>query len=181
MPRIQQQPIGANRIGDVLEAQFSQAGKADIHLVHRVIECRAGNANASGLGYRLQARCNVYPVAIDVVFFNDDVAEIDADAKPDLLCCSHSLIALGHLALDRGSTLDRVDDAGELDERTVAHEFDDAAMERFNRGVDQFATAALQSLERTYLILAHEAAVADHIGRKDCGKPSLHTCVLRLT
>ena len=76
--------------------------------------------------------------------------------------------------------MDGIDDAGELDERAVAHEFDDTAMELFYRGVDQFATAALQSRERAYLILAHEAAVADHVGSKYCGKPSLHTCALRL-
>ena len=93
MPGIQQNPIGANRIGDILEALLSQTGKADIHLVHRLIECRAGDANTSGLGHRLQARGNVYPVAIDVVSLNDDVAEIDADAKPDLLCFGRALIA----------------------------------------------------------------------------------------
>ena len=83
---IQQHPIGANRIGDVLEALLSEAGKADIHLVHRVIERRAGDANTAGLGHRLQARGDVYPIAIDVVSLDNDVAEIDADAKPDLLC-----------------------------------------------------------------------------------------------
>ncbi len=86
------------------------------------------------------------------------------------------LIAVGHSALDHGSTLDGIDDAGELDERAVAHELDDAAVVLLDRGVDQFATAALQSLERAYLVLAHEAAVANHVGSKYCGKPSLHTC-----
>ncbi|MER8665575.1 hypothetical protein NKH34_31455, partial [Mesorhizobium sp. M1148] len=31
--------------------------------------------------------------------------------------------------------------------------------------------------ERADLILAHERAVADHVGSKDRGKPSLHTCL----
>ena len=30
--------------------------------------------------------------------------------------------------------------------------------------LDQFATAVLKSLERAYLVLAHEAAVANHVG-----------------
>jgi len=79
--------------------------------------------------------------------------------------------------LDHGSTLDGIDDAGELDERPVAHEFDHATVEFLDRGVDQFATATLQSFERAYLVLAHEAAVANHIGSKYRGKPSLHTCL----
>ena len=88
-----------------------------------------------------------------------------------------ALIVLGHSALDHGSTLDGVDDAGELDQRAIAHELDDAAMEFLDRGVDQFAAAALQSLQRADLIFAHEAAVADHVGSKYCGKPSLHMLV----
>ena len=178
---IEQNPIDANRIGDVLQALLAEAGKADIDLVHRVIERRAGDANAPGLGHRLQARGDVDAVAVDVVVLDDDVAEIDADAKPDLLCFGDALIAVGHSALDHGSTLDGVDDAGELDQRAIAHELDDAAVELFDRGVDQFAAAALQPLQRADLILAHEAAVADHVGSKYRGKPSLHTCALRLT
>ena len=154
-----------------------RAGKADIHLVHRVIECRAGDADAAGLGHRLQARGDVDAVAIDVVALDDDVAEIDADAKPDPLRFGRALVAIGHSALDHGSALDGIDDAGELDQRAVAHQLDHAAMEFLDRRVDQFATAALQSLERADLVLAHEAAVADHVGSKYCGKPSLHACL----
>ena len=83
---IEQNPIDANRIGDVLQVLLAQTGKADIHLVHRVIERGAGDANTAGLGHRLQTRGDVHAVAIDVVSLDDDVAEIDADAKPDLLC-----------------------------------------------------------------------------------------------
>ena len=174
---IQQHPIGANRIGDVLEALLAQAGKADIHLVHRVIECRAGDADAAGLRHRLQARCDVYAIAVDVVVLDDDVAEIDADAKPDLLGLGGALVAIDHPALDHGSALDGIDDAGKLNQRAVAHQLDHAAVEFLDRRVDQFATAALQALERADLVFAHEAAVANHVGRKYCGKPSLHTCL----
>ena len=99
--------------------------------MHRVIERRAGDANTAWLRHRLQTRGDVDAVAIDVVALDDDVAEIDADAKPDLPRFGGALIAIGHPALDHGSTLDGIDDAGELDERTVAHELDDAAMEFF--------------------------------------------------
>ena len=143
--------------------------------MHRVIERRAGDADTAWLRHRLQTRGDVHPVAIDVVSLDNDVAEIDADAKPDLLCFGRALIAVGHPALDRGGALDGIDDAGELDERAVAHELDDAAMELLDRGVDQFPAATLQSRKRADLILAHEAAVANHVGSKYCGKPSLHT------
>ena len=69
-----------------------------------------------------------------------------------------------HSPLDRGSALDCVDDACEFDQRAVAHELDDATMELFYRGIDKFPTASLQPRQRSYLILAHEAAIASHIG-----------------
>ena len=141
-----------------------------------MIECRARNAHTAWLGHRLQARGDVDAVAIDVVVLDDDVAEIDADAKPDPLGLSGALVAIDHAALDHGRTLDGVDDAGELDQRAVAHELDHAAAEFLDSGVDQFAPAALQPLKRADLVLAHEPAVADHIGCKDRGEPSLHTC-----
>jgi hypothetical protein len=51
---------------------------------------------------------------------------------------------------------------------------DDAAMKLFYGGIDQFPAAALQPRQRADLILAHEAAVANHVDGKYCGEPSLH-------
>src|SRR5205814_5326406 len=173
-------PINANRIGDIFHALLAQSGKADIHFVHRVIERGSGDANAARLCHRLQTRGDVYSIAIDIVSLNNDVAEIDPNAKPDLLHVGRAPITVGHFALDRSGTLDSIDDASELDECAVPHEFDDTAVEFFYRGVDHFSAATLQSRQRADLILTHEAAVANHIGSKYCGKPALHTCALRL-
>ena len=175
--RIQQQPIGANGISDVLEALLAKAGKADINLMHRVIERRTRDADAARLGHRFQARGDVHAVAIDVVFLDDDVAEIDADAKPDLLRFGGALVAIDHSALDHGSALDGIHDAGEFNQRPVAHKLDHAAMEFGYRRIDQFTAATLQPIERAHFVFAHEAAVADHVSGKYCGKPSLHACL----
>ena len=144
-----------------------------------MIEGGAGYANASRLGQSLQARGDVDPVSIDVVSVNNDVAEIYANAKPNSLCFRRALIVASHSPLDRGGTLDGVYYACELDQRAVTHELDDAAMELFYSGINQFPTASLQPRQRAYLILAHKAAVANHIGSQDCGKPSLHPRILR--
>src|SRR5215470_327367 len=42
-----------------------------------------GNANAAGLGQRLETGGDVDAVAVNVVAFDDDVAEIDADPQHD--------------------------------------------------------------------------------------------------
>jgi len=142
--------------------------------VNRLVERRAGDANTSRLSDRLQARGNVYPLAINVASLDNYVAEIDTDAKPHLPRFVRVLIAASHSALDRGGALDGIDDAGELDKCAIAHKFDDTAMKLVYRRVDQLPAATLQPRQGAYLILAHEAAVAHYIGSKYSGKPPLH-------
>ena len=54
-----------------------------------------------------------------------------------------ALISRGHSTLDCGGTLDSIDDTGKLDQRTIAHELDDMAMELSYGGIDQFPAASL--------------------------------------
>jgi hypothetical protein len=111
--------------------------------VHRVIERRARDANTAWLSHRLQSCCYVYPIAIDIVALDDDIAEIDPNAKSNLMCFGSALVSGGHFTLDRGCTLDSIYDTREFDECTVAHEFDHTAPELFYRWIDQFTTAIL--------------------------------------
>ncbi|ASY71845.1 hypothetical protein SF83666_b51960 (plasmid) [Sinorhizobium fredii CCBAU 83666] len=47
-------------------------------------------------------------------------------------------------------------------------------MECIYGGIDQLPAAGLQPLQSANLILSHEAAIADHIGREYRGEPPLH-------
>jgi hypothetical protein len=145
-----------------------------------MIEGGAGDANTSGLGQTLQARRYVDPVPVNIVSVNYDVAEIYAKAKLNSLSLRGALIVASHSPLDRGSTLDGIDDACELNQRAVTHELDDATMEFFYRGINKFPTASFQPRQRSDLVVSHEAAIANHVCSKYCGKPSLHTRILRL-
>ena len=148
--------------------------KAGINLVHRVIEGGTGDADTAGLCHRLKTRGDVDPIAIDIVSLDDDVAEVHADAKPDSPIVGMLCVVLGHLPLDGRGTLYGIDDAGELDQRAIAHELDDAAMEFFYCRIDQFSAARLEPRQCADLIVPHEAAVADHVGSKNGGQPSFH-------
>ncbi|ESZ36496.1 hypothetical protein X732_23125 [Mesorhizobium sp. L2C066B000] len=144
------------------------------NLVNGMIKCGSGDTYTPRLGHSLEACGDVDAIAVDVIFLNDDITEIDADAKPDVAGVGGALVSDSHPALNRGSALDGINDAGEFYQRPVSHELDNPTVEFLDRGVDQFSTATLQSFERADLILAHERAVADHVGSKDRGKPSLH-------
>jgi len=67
-----------------------------------------------GLGECLQACRDIHTVAEDVVFLNDHVAQVDADAKLDPLGGRDGRIALGHAALHIHRAAHRINHAGEV-------------------------------------------------------------------
>ena len=69
--------------------------------------------------------------------------------------------------LDFDGACHRIDDAGELDQRPVAHELDDAAMVSFDQRFDEFAAKRLEPGERACLVQPHQPAVPHHIGGED--------------
>ena len=104
---------------------------------------------------------------------DDDVTEIDADAKFDTRFGRHTGIPLGHLPLHVDRAAHGVDDAGELDQKPVASGFDDAAAVFDDLRIDQFAPDRFQRRERAFLVGAHQPRIADHISGQDRRQPSL--------
>src|SRR5262249_17530811 len=88
---------------------------------------RAGNDNTASSRKLLQPRGNVDSIAVHIVAFGDDVAEIDADTHIDTAGVGQAGIALRHAALQANGALDGVDDTGELSQQTVAHQLENAA------------------------------------------------------
>ncbi len=80
----------------------------------------------------------------------------------------------GGRLLDRERAVDGRDDAGELDQRAVAHELDQAPAVGRDAGIEDPAAVELQPLERAGLVGLHQAAVADDVGRKYRGQFALH-------
>ena len=70
--------------------------------------------------------------------FDDHFAEVDSDAELDALILRLAGVPLRHSALDIDRALDRVDDAGELRQKAVAHEFKNFATMLDDRWLDEF-------------------------------------------
>ena len=159
----------ADRPVDVLDVHLAAVLEADVDAVADALVDDRGDANAAGLGQRLQARGDVDAVAVDVVALDDDVAEIDADAERDLR-------AGGGLRRDRPlhreGAFDRVDDAAELDQRAVADQLDDAAVVGGDGGVEDGLAVALQGGQRAGLVAGHHAGIADDVGGEDRREPA---------
>ncbi len=122
------------------------------------------DADAARLGQRFEPRGNVDAVAENVVAVDDDVADIDADPENDPLVVRDVRIAPQHRALHFHGKRDSIDHAGEFEQHAVAGGLDDAAVMLRYRRVDQLPAMRLQRGERTDLVDAHQATVADRIG-----------------
>jgi hypothetical protein len=86
-----------------------------------VIISGAGYDHPAGFRHGLQPAGDVHPVAVDVIAFDDDIAEIHRNAKYEPLIGRHASIAFALGALRFDGTAKRMNDALELDEKAVTH------------------------------------------------------------
>src|SRR5229473_3655081 len=139
------------------------------------------HTDATREGERLQPCRDVYAIAINVIFFNDNVAHVDTHAKLNPFVLKHFGIAHGHTALNFDSATQRIHDAAELRQHAVASVFNNPPAVFGDFGFDERAKMALQLEVCGLLVDAHEPAVAGDISRKNGGEPSLQALVTQST
>ena len=103
--------IDPHRPGDVLDLLLAQILEGQIEPAAHVFLHRAGDEDPARLGQCLEPRGDVDAVAEDVVALDDDVAEIDADAKFDAPVRGEPAVPLGHRLLHRDGAAHGIDDA----------------------------------------------------------------------
>ena len=96
-----------------------------------------GDADAAWLGDSLEARGDIDAIAENIVVVDDDVADVNADAKFDPEFRRHVDVLLSHLALDLHRTARGIDGTGEFDQHAVASGLDDATVVRGDPGIDE--------------------------------------------
>ena len=121
-----------------------------------------------------KARGDVDPLAVPVRPLDDHLAQIDADAHVDALVLGKAFVPLRHAALDVGGAFDRVDDAGELGQKPIAHQLEDCAAMGRDRRLDQFRPVDFEPLEGSRLVQLHQTAVAGDVGGEDGGELPFH-------
>jgi len=125
-----------------------------------------GSASASSRAATFDA------VAEDVVVLDDDVADIDADAKANALALVDVGIAVFHALLHHDGAAHRIDDRGELDQEAVARSLDNMALVLGDQRIDQLPAMGLERGERPFLVGAHQARVSRHVRGEDGGEPA---------
>ncbi|HEU0201086.1 MAG TPA: hypothetical protein VFR86_11690 [Burkholderiaceae bacterium] len=145
---------------------FAQRFACDIQLVLDLIEDGAGNTNAAAGGKSLQAWGNVDALPEDLSAFDDDVADVDPDAKLHSSFGGKTLVAQSERPLKLNGTLHRVHRTWELGQEAVSRRVDDAPAMLFDMPASNLEISR-QPLQRADLVLAHEAAVALDIGAEN--------------
>src|SRR5713226_5030447 len=138
-PALQHYPQHPHRLGDVLDRLLAEVLVAQRELVPELIVGGARDADATRVGQTLEARSDIYAVAVDLLAVDDHVARIDADAEfhPPLGGKTRVLSLERGLNVDRA--LDRIHDAGKLGQYAIAGGIDEASAMLLDQRIDEFA------------------------------------------
>jgi hypothetical protein len=74
------------------------------------------DTKAAGLSQRLQAGCDVHPIAMDVLTIDDDVTHVDADPKLNSPLGWYTGIAMDHSPLHFDRAAHSINNAGKLEQ-----------------------------------------------------------------
>src|ERR1700692_2806909 len=89
--------------------------------------CIVGNADTARFCDPFETHCNIDPITKDIIVFDDDIADVNADAKFDPFYLRHIDILFGHVALNFKGAAYGIYDAPELNESAVPGILDDAS------------------------------------------------------
>ena len=134
---------------------------------------RFRDAQSSRVGQRFQARSDVHAVAHEIVTLDDDIAEIDADTKPQAAGLRDSGVLSVEFELDLGRAPNRLHGAGELGDDAVASAPEHPPLMLRNQPVNDLAMRP-QGRKRPFLVPACQTAVTNCIGGEDGGHSALN-------
>ncbi len=127
---------------------------------------RVGNDDGPGFGKFLQARGDIDPVAVNVLFFERDIANVQANTQLNE-------VMAGKRFLQPDGTSHAIRDAGELHQPAIPHALDQPAAMLNNGGSEDLPTQLAQRRKRAGLVFAHEPRIADDIRRHNRGQSAL--------
>jgi len=162
-------PEHAHRLGNVFERLGPKVVEIRVHPSAGVSPGVFGQTDSARLRQGLQPRGDIHAVAENIVVLDNDVAEIDADAKLDPLiqrCIGHGMV---HRALPSQGAFDGVHHAGKFNQQAVAHQLDHAPPVPVDDRFDGVLAQSIEAGKRACLVIAHQARIANHVcGQNSC-------------
>jgi hypothetical protein len=133
-----------------------------------------GNADPTRLCDPFETHCNIDTITKDIIVCDDNITEVNADAKFDPLVLRHIGISFCHAALDVVGTSHGVDHAGELNESAVPGVLDDTSVMLSDFGIEKRLSESFQSRQRAFFVDPHQTARAHDIRRQNSRQSPLY-------
>ena len=111
-----------------------------------------GNADAAWFCDPFKTHRNIDPVTKDIIVCDDNITDVNADAKFDPLVLRHIGILLRHAALNFVGASDGIDHAGELNESAVPGILDDASVMLSDFGIEKRLSESFQLRQRAFFV-----------------------------
>jgi hypothetical protein len=159
-----------HRLSDVLDQVLAYVVESKVELRFHLVVGLTGERDTAGRSQFLQPSRNHHTLTMAILAFNDHVAEIDADAHVDASVLGDTVVALGHRALKDNRAFNSLDDAAELGQEAVAHQFEDASVVHCDLRLEDLFAMRPKPRERIRLIPLDQSAVADHVRGQDGGE-----------
>ena len=133
-----------------------------------------GNTNTTRFCDPFETHRNIDPITKDIVVFDDNITNVNADAKLDPLDLRYIYIVFGHAALNFDRTAYGIDDAGELDESAVPGILDDAPAMIRDLWIKKRLSNSFQLRQRAFFVDPYQAAGARDIRRQNSRQSPLY-------
>jgi hypothetical protein len=132
--------VGMHGLRDVFQGMSADIVEPNLDLVPDIV---IGGAEARG---------DVDPVAKDIIVSDDNITDVNTDAKFDPLILRHTGILLRHAALDFVGTSHGIDRAGELNKGAVSRILDDTSVMLRDFGIEKGLSKSFQLRQRAFFV-----------------------------
>jgi hypothetical protein len=167
-------PPCPHRFSNVFEGLLSHIITGNLDLAPDLPIGIIGHADPARFGDALKARSNINPITKDIVVFNDNITDVNADAKFNPLDLRYIDIVFGHAALNFDRAAYGIYDAAELDESAVPGILDDAPAMIRDLWIKKRLSKSFQLRQRAFFVDPYQAARARDIRRQNSRQSPLY-------
>ncbi|SFV07928.1 hypothetical protein SAMN05192541_113170 [Bradyrhizobium arachidis] len=144
-----------HRLGDILQGMSADIVEPNLDLVPDIVIGGVRDDDAARLGEGFEAYGDVDPVAKDIIISDDNITDVNTDAKFDPPILRHVGGLLSHTTLDFVGTSHGVDRACKLNKGPVSSILDDTSVMLRDFGVDKRPSKSLKLRQCAFFVAPH--------------------------
>src|SRR5215467_2866255 len=142
--------------GDVFDLLLPQIMKSKGKPIANLIVNRTGDEDPAWVGQCLNSRSDIDTIPVQIVIFDDHVAQIDPNPKVNTVMHLDAGVPPSYCLLNLDRTPHSIDYTGKFDQQAVPCGLDDPPMVLGNFGINEFATQSFEALEGAFFVRPHQ-------------------------